>query len=329
MADTINIYRGQDGVIDYETPIVVMALEDTSVEIPNQALPPNTTWHYVRRRVAGDGCEKESPDSPVCIVRINSDGDMLGNIPNAPTNLAAEGLADSKVKLRWRYAPLDEEIAPTGFHIYIDSGEGFDFETPDAEIPYRGGGPKADEFDWTSESLTHGEIYRFCVRSYRIAGGGPELVVNGGFDTDSEWTKELQWSITGGKAVCTGDDQSGQIYQALPLEQDKVYLAQLDLHVISGELGPLSVIVIALGYAGSGKLVEGHNSSSIQYAGGALQVTIASCLENDVVLSIDNVSVVSIGPPAVESQNTNSVSITADSVGPEAITNLIASVEEI
>jgi hypothetical protein len=29
---------------------------------------------------------------------------------------------------------------------------------------------------------------------------GPELVVNGGFDTDTDWTKESDWSISGGKA---------------------------------------------------------------------------------------------------------------------------------
>ena len=164
------VYRGQDGAFDYENPVAEMALDDEQVSIPNQDLPPNTIWHYIRRRVAAC-CEKESPDSPACIVRINSAGEMLGSTPNAPTNLAAEGLADGKIKLRWRYVKLEEEIAPSGFYIYIDSGAGFDFENPDAIIPYHRGRPKAGEFDWTSESLTNGEIYRFCVRSYRTGAG--------------------------------------------------------------------------------------------------------------------------------------------------------------
>jgi len=170
LTDHYRVFRGQDGNFDYDEPVAEMAYDDLQISIPEQDLPANTIWHYVRRRVAGC-CNKESPDSPVCIVRIDSNGDMIGNIPNSPTNLITERLSEGKVKLRWRYIKLEEEIAPTGFHIYIDSGAGFDFKTPDGTVLYHHGGPKAGEFDWTSDSLSHGELYRFCVRSHRTGSG--------------------------------------------------------------------------------------------------------------------------------------------------------------
>ena len=35
---------------------------------------------------------------------------------------------------------------------------------------------------------------------------GPELVTNGSFDTDSDWTKGSGWTISGGKATKSGSD---------------------------------------------------------------------------------------------------------------------------
>ena len=42
---------------------------------------------------------------------------------------------------------------------------------------------------------------------------GPELVTNGDFATDSDWTKGANWSISGGKATCTGGS-SQFLYQS-------------------------------------------------------------------------------------------------------------------
>lgn len=292
MPDFYNVYRGQDGVFDYENPVAVMALEDEQVTIPDQDLPPNTTWHYIRRRVSGD-CELESPDSPACIVRIDSNGEMLGSIPNTPTKLAVEGLADGKVKLRWRYAPSEEEIAPAGFHIYIDSGAGFDFETPDAIVPYRGGGPKAGEFDWTSESLTHGELYRFCVRSYRLVAV-----------TFYEVTGTLDPDVTG-NYFYVGVFNNQPYYRRADGQWYIFYYGYPYGWEIAHELGGVQDWMMA-------------NVSSSIY------------VEFSWVDFGTGHATVSAGPPeAVESQNTNSVSITADAVGPDAITNLIAAVEEI
>ena len=161
------VYRGQDGNIDYETIQAVMALGASQVSMPNQALPADTRWHYIRRQVSG--CGLESDDSPVCEVVIDSSGDMISDTPNPPLDLTIEQLSGGKLKLRWRYTRLAEEIAPTGFNIYMDSGSGFNFDTPTATVPYGLGG--MGEFEWISGALTHGLLYRFCIRSYRTGGG--------------------------------------------------------------------------------------------------------------------------------------------------------------
>ena len=61
------------------------------------------------------------------------------------------------------------EVTPTGFNIYIDSGSGFDFESADDTVLF--GRARAGQFDWTSETLNNGQLYKFCVRSYYDEGG--------------------------------------------------------------------------------------------------------------------------------------------------------------
>jgi len=163
-----NVYRGQDGDIDYENSVAIMDIEDSQVSIADQELPPNTIWEYIRRQVSE--CGLESEDSPACKVAIDSAGDILGDTPNPPLDLTIQGLSNGRFRLRWHYTPIAEEITPTGFNIYMDSGSGFDFETPTATVSYGLGG--RGEFEWISDPLTDGELYRFCVRSYQ---SGPPI----------------------------------------------------------------------------------------------------------------------------------------------------------
>ena len=161
----MTIYRGEDGAMDYNDIQAVMGIDDDDISIPNQALPPSTIWHYIRRQVSD--CGLESADSPACIVTINSDGDMLGASPNEPTDTVIEQLAGGKFRLRWRYLPTGQEILPTGFKIYIDAGGGFDFDNPIAIVSYH----RSIENGWISEAYTHGQTYKFCIRSYAAGAG--------------------------------------------------------------------------------------------------------------------------------------------------------------
>jgi hypothetical protein len=160
------VYGGQDGNINYENPLAIMAFAE-HVYIPDQVLPPNTIWHYIRRKVAL--CGIKSKDSPVCIVRIDVNGEMMLDAPNRPLSLTVAPLASGRFLLRWRYTPIDEEITPTEFHIYIDYGGGFDFDSPTAIIEYGFGG--RGEFRWTSDTYSHNQRCKFCVRAYAEDNG--------------------------------------------------------------------------------------------------------------------------------------------------------------
>ena len=173
-AGCYTVYKGQDGDIDYDTLLAVMELNDTQVSMAHQDLPLNTIWEYIRRQVSG--CGLESADSPSCIVAIDANGDMIGNAPNTPLSVTIEVLSGGRLKLRWRYTKLSEEIAPTGFKIYMDSGSGFDFDTPEATVLYRHGRAgglewQHGEFSWISDELVHGQLYKFIVRGYRTGEG--------------------------------------------------------------------------------------------------------------------------------------------------------------
>jgi len=159
------LYSGQDGVMDYDTVQAVMDIDDETISLAGQILPPDTIWHYIRRQCSD--CGLESSDSPRCVIAIDSNGDMVGSTPNAPTNLRIEQIIGGKLQLRWRYMPTDQQTKPTGFYIYIDSGSGFDFDSPHATVLYN----RAVEHVWQSVALTHGTLYRFVVRSYTTDAG--------------------------------------------------------------------------------------------------------------------------------------------------------------
>jgi len=181
------VYRGQDGQIDYDIPVAVMDLGDSQVAIADQELPANTIWHYVRRKVSE--CGLESPDSPVCVIRIDEAGQMQPLLPNRPLSVSVEALKGGKFVLRWRHSRIDEEVTPSEFRIYIDSGEGFGFfgksNKPGREslrfgTPVRGSSEPAAvviydagilEYKWISDAYSHRQRCRFCVRSYSAAGG--------------------------------------------------------------------------------------------------------------------------------------------------------------
>ena len=162
----IHVFRGQDGDIDFNSPVAAMLSSDLRVTINEQDLPPNTIWHYVRRAYAKD-CGKYSDPSPPCIVIIDADGNMIGLSPNKPNSIIAEPLSGGRIRLRWRYSRFLQEAAPTGFKIYMDSGEGFDLNSPFDEVGYYFKG----EFFWISEPLDHGKRYKFIVRSYKANYG--------------------------------------------------------------------------------------------------------------------------------------------------------------
>lgn len=216
-ADGITVYRGQDGEIDYDHPVALMAIDDDELSLADQDLPANTIWHYVRRTVK-KCCGLESADSDFCRVRVDSDGVMILDAPNPPLDLTAEVLSGGRIRLRWFYSAAGQEVAPTGFNIYMTAsaltleamnaarrpltggwfpkdsghawpltngwfvsvgGEEVDFSIPVdmvyfADSPWGNGvagGFGKQFYEWTSDPLTDGQLYRFAVRSFNSSNG--------------------------------------------------------------------------------------------------------------------------------------------------------------
>lgn len=159
-AQYYHVYGGQNGNIDYNTPVALMGPSDTQVTISDMDLPPNTVWHFVRRLVRGDGCGLEGPSSDPCIVYIDAAGDMQAAEPNAPADLTATPQAGGKIKLRWIYSAAGQEAPPAHFQVYLDG-------VPTDTVTYNGG----LTYEWTSEALTHGQAYDFLVTAVATGGG--------------------------------------------------------------------------------------------------------------------------------------------------------------
>jgi len=62
---------------------------------------------------------------------------------------------------------------------------------------------------------------------------GSEEVVNGDFATDSDWTKETGWTISGGTANFSGGTANKAIYQAVGITNGKTYKIQYQVSSIS------------------------------------------------------------------------------------------------
>ena len=63
---------------------------------------------------------------------------------------------------------------------------------------------------------------------------GSELVTNGDFATDTDWTKTNGWTISGGKANRSGATTNTYIGQDFNVEQGKKYIIKYDRTYISG-----------------------------------------------------------------------------------------------
>lgn len=70
--------------------------------------------------------------------------------------------------------------------------------------------------------------------------GGPDLVINGDFATDSDWATGLGWSIANGEACCDGAQLgNSDLAQSTTLEVGQVYMLNLVVkNYVAGTLTP-------------------------------------------------------------------------------------------
>lgn len=67
---------------------------------------------------------------------------------------------------------------------------------------------------------------------------GPELITNGGFDTDTAWTKGTGWAISSGVASRTNVAAKSHLTTPLALTAGKAYLISYTCTVTSGNISP-------------------------------------------------------------------------------------------
>jgi hypothetical protein len=120
---------------------------------------------------------------------------------------------------------------------------------------------------------------------------GSELVVNGMFDTDSNWIKDAGWSISGGVASCDGTN-SAAIKQVIPELLGSNYKLTFDItQYVSGSI----TAYLPFGTFNLGNYSEDGTYTLIVIVG-SLPTLDLYFKSNSFVGSIDNISVKEIQP---------------------------------
>jgi hypothetical protein len=123
-------------------------------------------------------------------------------------------------------------------------------------------------------------------RTYQL---GPELVTNGGFDSDTAWTTGTGWTISNGVAICTNTIDF-QLSQSISIVSNKVYL--LKISITERSAGSI--------FASLGTTASGYRTPTIFSVGAYEYVLVAGATTSlmyvypnstGTTLSIDNVSV--------------------------------------
>ena len=144
---------------------------------------------------------------------------------------------------------------------------------------------------------------------------GSEEIVNGSFDTDSNWTKQVGWSIENGKANALNSSQA--IYQVVSFNSQKQYKISYTIsNYVSGDLRFVWGNIVAPTNNGNGTYTQIVSPTS-----GGLVFYLAAI--NSFNGSIDNVSVKEVlgqevvpdsgcGSWLMENQSTNLITYSED-----------------
>ena len=140
----------------------------------------------------------------------------------------------------------------------------------------------AEAFMGNSPKLTYNPGSASSSQSTMTQGYGPELVTNGGFDTDTDWDTGTGWTISDGQL--TASSATGVVYQIVSLTGGKSY------HITASNTANIQVRIVggtgqSLGYF-SGTNVD-KIFTFISGAGTRLEIVANGTTSG----SIDNVSV--------------------------------------
>ena len=117
---------------------------------------------------------------------------------------------------------------------------------------------------------------------------GDEEISNGGFDTDSDWSKQVSWSIANGLASYSGAGNGHYIREIGALISGKEYIAKFD---VLDSLGNIRISVDG-GVASYNNYSSGDGEYSFTFTASSSEFYIrASMGFSSNTFSIDNVSV--------------------------------------
>jgi len=129
---------------------------------------------------------------------------------------------------------LDPSSGTELFRVQENGNVGIGTTDPQSKLQVAGGIQMADDTDTASADKVGTMRYRTGTEYVEVTG--IELVTNGDFDTDSNWTKGTGWSIANGKATLTnGTDPTYQIFQGVSGLNTKNLKVSFDITNFSGD----------------------------------------------------------------------------------------------
>jgi hypothetical protein len=156
--------QGLGGPIDYSAPLSVVAGQtwtSGTLSYPGQyklgvrAIDPMT------------GLEHQNIDAVIDLMLDSSGNDVTG-VPQAPVGLRAFPVAGGKVRVEWTCPCGDAWRQPTGFHVYLSSGSSQNYSQPAATVLWSSS--KAGSFTSDLSGLMDGVGYAVAVRAFNAVG---------------------------------------------------------------------------------------------------------------------------------------------------------------
>ena len=157
--------------------------------------------------------------------------------------------------------------------------------SPKSKLDVDGGVKIGDDTDTASADKVGTMRYRTDTEYVEV--DGEELVTNGSFDTDSDWTKQTPWTISGGVASCDGTQTAVKfIYQTGIGVVGKTYKCEFELTSYTSG----SIKLSSNGIDGNDISSTGTHIEYLTFSGSGCFMTAST----DFIGSIDNVSVIEV-----------------------------------
>jgi len=244
---------------------------------------------------------RTNPSSGYALNAINADGDRATHTIGRRTSAqGSDGMRFDGYMAEINF--IDGQQYDPSFFGYIDSQTGL-WRPKRYEGTYGTNGFHLEFKNNSSTSAlgkdTSGNGHDFTAYNF---SAGEELLTNGEFNSDSNWTKDSSWTISGGKASNGG---GGQIYQTISVVSGRIYKmkAIMDFTSVSSiantsigfrDTGNSSFYAYQATFSNGSKTdftPNTINEMSVTWTSSVTGNVRARCYSSDSGLSIDNWSV--------------------------------------